>query len=230
MKKNIIVFSAIFLLSVATSCSDYMNDMDIQTGLNEGLVVYLPAFENSGTILKNFGSLGGNAVISNGSITTQGKYGNSLLMPDDTATVYLSTSENLLNKNEITITMWVNPFTLGRLGNSFIYTSNSFRLYWTGSDPFYLNFSIYISAFYDYTSSYEVRFDSWQFIAATYDGSRVKMFVNGKMIFSQASSGTMGTSNSFQIGNFTGMADEIRIYNRALSQDEIKALMDIGME
>ena len=72
----------------------------------------------------------------------------------------------------------------------------------------------------------------WYHIAFTYDGSYLRWFVNGELEAQNSSSGTMdGTiAENLKIGasyvysnTFNGIIDEVRIYNRALSEEEIRA-------
>ena len=53
----------------------------------------------------------------------------------------------------------------------------------------------------------------------TFDGTTLKIFVNGTQIASQAQTGSIATSTQPLAvgGNWQGLIDEIRIYNRALA-------------
>jgi len=70
-------------------------------------------------------------------------------------------------------------------------------------------------------------------LAVTYDGAALRLYVNGVLVSSLAVTGTLPTStNPLQIGGdrfygqfFQGMIDEVRIYNRALTQAEIQSDM-----
>ncbi len=66
----------------------------------------------------------------------------------------------------------------------------------------------------------------WNYIALTYDGSFQKLFVNGSLITDEIISTTINnnTSNLLIGFLFNGIIDELRIYNRSLSADEIKEL------
>ena len=75
--------------------------------------------------------------------------------------------------------------------------------------------------------------NAWSYVSATYDGSNIRLYVNGNQVASvpqtgpiSTSSGVlhMGTNNVFHEG-YTGEMDEVRIYNRALSASEIQADM-----
>jgi hypothetical protein len=76
--------------------------------------------------------------------------------------------------------------------------------------------------------------NSWTHLAATYDGAMVRLYVNGVQVSSHAQTGAISSSaNPVQIGGdtiygqyFQGRIDEVRIYNRALSQAEIQTDMN----
>jgi len=77
-------------------------------------------------------------------------------------------------------------------------------------------------------------FGSWYFFAGTYDGAVIKIFADGVLEGSFSVSGKINTTaNQLQFSRdgtlntyrFKGIIDEPRIYNRALSQDEIRMLM-----
>ncbi len=74
----------------------------------------------------------------------------------------------------------------------------------------------------------------WTHLATTWDGSTVRLYKNGQLMATTFSfSGTlMNSSNAFGIGvnsawdstHFDGLIDEVRFYNRALSEAEISAI------
>jgi len=73
----------------------------------------------------------------------------------------------------------------------------------------------------------------WHLVCATYDGKALRFYADGKEIGTTKATGDMMTSGEAPayIGSakgseeyFTGGIDDVRIYNRALSADEIKKL------
>ena len=74
----------------------------------------------------------------------------------------------------------------------------------------------------------------WTHVALTYDGTIIRLYVNGAQAGSQARTGSIqANSNPLWIGGnspygeyFQGLIDEVRVYNRALSQAEIQTDMN----
>jgi hypothetical protein len=79
--------------------------------------------------------------------------------------------------------------------------------------------------------------DSWSHVAATYDGLTLKLFVDGTLVGSTAKVGSITTSNGvLRIGGnetwgeyFDGIIDEVRVYDRPLSGEEIQTDMLAGV-
>jgi hypothetical protein len=76
--------------------------------------------------------------------------------------------------------------------------------------------------------------NTWVHVAGTYDGSTLRLYVNGGQVATQAATGALTTSNSaLRIGGnsvwgeyLSGSLDDLRIYNRALTAVEIGADMN----
>lgn len=74
--------------------------------------------------------------------------------------------------------------------------------------------------------------NKWFHLAITYDGSSIKLYVNGTLQDSQSATGNIRSSGTgILLGSyqnsywFNGTIDEVRIYNRTLNQTEIQADM-----
>lgn len=72
--------------------------------------------------------------------------------------------------------------------------------------------------------------DCWNYIACTFDGQVQKLYLNGKLVSQQSLSGVViCDTDPLRIGTwwsgdpkfFDGYLDEVRVYNRALSDGEI---------
>ncbi|MEW5805435.1 MAG: LamG-like jellyroll fold domain-containing protein [Patescibacteria group bacterium] len=84
----------------------------------------------------------------------------------------------------------------------------------------------------DYSSSLST--GQWYYVIFTVDGSKLKLFINGQLDRSTLQTVTPAVNNyNVYIGSdssnsyrFDGTIDEVRIYNRALSEAEIKAIYE----
>lgn len=74
--------------------------------------------------------------------------------------------------------------------------------------------------------------NTWYHVAATYDGSNMKIYINGVLDATKAQTGSVNSTGAFNVGylyntsrNFNGKVDEVRVWRRALSQTEISQNM-----
>ncbi|MBW7988904.1 MAG: LamG domain-containing protein [Planctomycetes bacterium] len=71
--------------------------------------------------------------------------------------------------------------------------------------------------------------DLWHHVAGTWDGATQRLYIDGLEIASQVPGGVLGNTSSVEMSSggepFNGMLDEVRIYNRALTQNEIQVIM-----
>ncbi len=99
----------------------------------------------------------------------------------------------------------------------------------------YLRFFGYDSStakgLYDFTSGYSVADGHWHHIAGTFDGATWRLYDNGAVYATKTQSASLSAvSESLQLGyrqtdyEFTGKLDDVTIYNRVLSAEEIGLL------
>ena len=78
---------------------------------------------------------------------------------------------------------------------------------------------------------------TWSHLATTFDGSVLRLYVNGTLASSTTSAGSIATSTGvLRIGGnsvwgewFAGLIDEVRVYNRALSAAEVQQDMQTAV-
>ncbi len=76
----------------------------------------------------------------------------------------------------------------------------------------------------------------WQHVAVSYNGTTATFYVNGVSVGSDTGSPPLSTSANFLIGDravnndrqFDGLIDDVRVYNRALTAEEVKQLYQLG--
>jgi prepilin-type N-terminal cleavage/methylation domain-containing protein len=86
------------------------------------------------------------------------------------------------------------------------------------------------------TSGAGIAAGTWNFVAFTYDGSKLIIYVNGSAIASSTSALWVNTANALNIGSratavslpYNGNIDDLRVYNRVLAPAELQALYNAG--
>jgi hypothetical protein len=225
VKKFCILMPAIISAVIMVSCNDFFDDMNKQANLNKGLVAYWPIVGNS-FYQKDYSGNGNNLNTTNmvSPISQSGKFSTALVFA--TASEYMiyngSIGAGIPSGNEMSFCAWVSNGSNQTVisGSSFSFVINgvySMLFAVGGSSPA-------VSPLFptDY---------SWQYVSGTYDGNNVRLYLNGELASSVPYSGGSLSTTAITLGNgFSGYLDEIRIYNRVLNQDEIKELMNMGVE
>jgi len=89
--------------------------------------------------------------------------------------------------------------------------------------------------YYVYSTTSSVPLTTWSFVVGTYDGKSLKVYINSVLDNSKSVSVTPNTGiqplwiGKGDNGYFHGIIDEVCIYNRALSEEEIRALYEQGV-
>ena len=185
----------------------------------------------SGSTAYDRSGSGNNGTIVDAQVTG-GKVGQAL----DFASTYKYVTANGPNKNTgLSLGAWIFPrqYPAERstiiLGNQYylsLYTDGSLQSYWYGTSP----------EGYHATSAGKIPLNQWSHVFATWDGSKIKLYVNGVLetTVDVTGLGNNPAANSFRIGaessgrQFYGKIDEARVYNRAISADEVKQLYNLG--
>ena len=138
--------------------------------------------------------------------------------------------------DQMTLEMWIKPEKAGwaiiagisRSGN------NSYVVAW--SDQNRVDFNIWNGALetWPFHSLAQLDLDKWYHIAGVYDSSEAIIYINGEEDSKKKFEGVLKhNSENFWMGArksdglpFSGLLDELRLYNRGLSQEEIENNLD----
>ncbi|MFH1648138.1 MAG: LamG domain-containing protein, partial [Patescibacteria group bacterium] len=161
----------------------------------------------------------------------------------DNTNDYITVAHNaLLNiTSAITLEAWINPTSLDSAGswNRVISkgASTQYALATTTASDYGVVFELHlggaIQRFYSYMPP---QLGVWTHVAGTYNGSRVKIYMNGQMVSNNAYTGGIGTTASALIigdwssltRKFDGIIDEVRISNTARTADQIRQTYEVG--
>ena len=127
---------------------------------------------------------------------------------------------------------WVNPSTVNANWRDVIYKGNdNYYLEGTSSNASRPDAGMIAGGSYaDAFGTSALPANTWSYLTETYDGTTLRLYVNGTQVASTAHTGAIATStNPLQIGgdslygqNFAGLIDEVRVYNTALTATQIQ--------
>ena len=173
--------------------------------------------------------------VASGTAWTTGKFGNALVFNGTSAQVTIPDAPSLRLTTAMTLEAWIFP-TSTPIGWRAIVDKNVDGYYlmastdqgnvpgvggnWTNGNRNVFGPSV-------------IPVNAWTHLATTFDGSTIRLFVNGVQVASVAQTAPLSpTTATLQIGAdaypteyFAGLIDEVRIYNRALNVAEIQVDM-----
>ena len=205
----------------------------------DGLTAYYP-FSGNANDESGFNNRG---IVDNPILTTDrfDEIDNAYLFngTDDIIRVLDNSQTHLFD--DFTIMAWVNPYSIK---SQTILRKGSAQ----SETPVLGAYSLSLSATNDYifsvgttTESVQVRFpgyltNQWQFIVGVKEGNNLSLYIDGIKVNEEFITGVMGYDTSlFLIGTrlqlpsstFEGKIDEIRIYDRALNENEIQNTLSV---
>ncbi|PZD97764.1 hypothetical protein DNH61_00420 [Paenibacillus sambharensis] len=202
--------------------------------VNDGILAHL-AFE--GDLTDSLGQLGAGTVTGNKVNNTGGSmtYAQGI---DGQAAVFNGTSgvrlpNGVIDGSVYSVSMWLKPAAITSYTPAFFgaQTADSWislvprggsgdTMLWSGT------------TWYDAVTGIRISTDQWSHVAFTVDNGAVKVYINGVQKFSgtgfpdifKDGTGVFGLGvNYFEDAPYNGLMDELKIYNRALTLEQVQA-------
>jgi len=184
-------------------------------------------------------SNGNNGTLLDGPTWIDGKYGKALGFDGIDDYVLVQDSPSLDATLGITIAAWIYPIQfdgkrsiLGKIDDSNPSTTQAYTLHLLENGELHLNWFDSAGSEHKLTSTTIVDLNKWSYVVGTYDGSYNRLYINGQLIDWSATNGIIrATTAPLRIGMwwstypdyFNGTIDEVTVYNRALSEEEVFA-------
>ena len=226
-------------------------------GADSGLVGWWKFDEGSGTTAGDASGNGNVGTLTGGPTWIAGKVGSGAVVLDGADdSVYLGQPANLdvSSTNAVTVSVWVNPGNLPKrviFSRGGTYTGSISEVYYLSINNSYPDkIDAHISdgtTLLKYSSPVNgVTFNEWQHFVMVWNGNTQSLCVykNGQLLGTCAT--TSGLNIQASTGNyaktaigmdatnsryyFDGSIDDVRVYNRALSEQEITSLYGTGSE
>jgi hypothetical protein len=224
---------ALFVLTPLVTSADF----------SEGLVLNLSFDEGSGDVAEDLSGNGHDGIIDN-PMWVDGKFGKALHFDGAGSGTFVTVeSTDALNVNECTFMAWINAETWD--GTRQI-VGKSVHGGCSGRGPYGL-FSergVFKLRFETESGRADINADlpdteKWLHVAFTNDGEMATIYVDGEIIAEGEIPGTLNTiEDPLRIAQdcerpnnvFAGIIDEVRLWNRALSQDDINILKELNSQ
>jgi concanavalin A-like lectin/glucanase superfamily protein/subtilase family protein/peptidase inhibitor I9 len=182
--------------------------------------------------------------VEGASWTSSGKYGSALDFDGTNDLVKIADSSDLDLTNSFTVEAWANPdsFSAARpLVSKFENpgTGNiGYRLYASAAGaPGIPGAQVANGTVTNIKGSVPLSTGAWSHLALTSDGTNLRFYVNGELAATEVAKAATATAGSLEIGHllpantyFDGRIDEVRLYDKPLSQNQIQADRDEAID
>ncbi len=207
---------------------------------NAGLVGWWQLDEGAGTTTKDSSGNGNDGTLEGNPTVVDGPFGKALAFANQRVTIPASKSLTAdLFKGPFTVTGWINAKRTGNTwqqvfrawrtagnSNDTLFINNDGRLSWRG-----LVNGAWAGGMCE-TAAGVVPADQWTHFAVTGDKTNFRIYVNGALSQTAAWQTTDGSNATYYLGgdpatageSYTGMADELRVYDEVLTVEKIKEI------
>ena len=208
-------------------------------GNTSGLVAAYGFDEVNGSYAEDASGSGNYGTITGAVRVVGGRFGNALKFSGTSSSpnwVTVQNSASLPSSSAMTLEAWVYPTTwvsgtstvvmkqqpnAGSYGEAYLLAANN-----GANQPMS---AILAGSEVAIGGNMQIPLNQWTHLATTYDGQYQYLYVNGVLVSTLPQTGAVNTSsgvlqiggNSLWGGYFQGYIDEVRIYNRALTNDQI---------
>jgi hypothetical protein len=198
--------------------------------------------EGAGTVAADTSGNGNDGTLEGDPTFVDGQFGYALAFEASRVTIPASdTLTDGLFLGSFTLVAWINPTRTGNTwqqifrsiktngeSNDTLFINNNGRLSWRGRVD-----RAWVEGMCETTSGVAAT-DQWTHVAIVGDGTYFRIYVNGSLSRQSAFQTTDGTNATYYIGgdpatseeSYTGLIDDIRVFNNAMRLDDIRSAME----
>ncbi len=203
-----------------------------------GLVGHWTLDNTSDGTAADSSGLGNEGIVQGNPQAVVGPSGNALQFNGSSDLIQVNDAPTLDSTDQITIATWIRPETNGTqyaIKKGQYDKTDGFELSLSTNGHYFVRFNQATggnSHRLDSTATYPTDGNTWVHLVATYDGSTIKIYINGVLDATKNSTFSIGANNlALGIGAqddglrpLDGALDDVRIYSRSLSDIEVQAL------
>ena len=205
-----------------------------------GLIGYWNFDEDSGTIAHDTSGSGYNGVVS-GATWTTGKINSALTFNGTTNDVI---TPNIALGNTFSVSVWVNPTVSVESSYARIAETEYAPGFYLGTNATGTGYKWVVNGGSGTTGSCGAGYgcaeggvvtSGWHLVTATFDGTTAKLYVDDALVGGDTFSAPSNTNLPLYIGRYyaaslagwNGAIDEVRLYNRALSNADVSTIYNL---
>ena len=234
MRSLILVYVAVGLIMLSSI---------VNAQVDETLVLYYPFDEGSGDEARDSSQYGNDGVMEPAADWVDGKFGGAIQITVGAGHVKITPTDSLhgdILVESFTLTAFIKPAlsdTWGHIwrshpvsgsGHNTLFVNNTGFMSWRGM----------VGAAWTTlceSTPGSILADEWQHVAVVSDGENFRIYIDGEMAVESAFSETDGAIQTFYVGgdglseDYTGAIDEVTVWSRTLTQEEIGVLSSDGL-
>ena len=196
-------------------------------------------FEGSGNTLEDISGTGNNGDLGSAQRVDNGKFGKAIRFATNTDSASVPGSDSLTFEGDVTVAAWIHPESLStgdtwpEFENRVIYTDQLNLDVLHAKGRFEIkNPDAWIGT---PAAGGELAVGEWHHILGTYDANAqlASHYVNGKLIGTAAPPAIQVAQSALRFGHMgiqcmVGSLDEVRLYERAFSEDDVQELFQFS--
>ncbi|MBI2084031.1 MAG: LamG domain-containing protein [Candidatus Aenigmarchaeota archaeon] len=189
------------------------------------------AYKNNGTMINATAA----ACFTNNACPTWigGKFGNATSY-DGIGDLTNISGVTQFNSTSFSVALWVNPNSTrvqGIIAKTSVPINQRWRIFMSDTSG-NIEFDAQPTDLGNAATTTPIQTETWYFLAGTYDGTNARLYVDGSLIATQAASAMYNNNTNHievapsETARFNGTIDEVMLFNRVLSTDEIQFIYE----
>jgi hypothetical protein len=205
-----------------------------------GLVAAYGFEETTGNTVQDASGTGNTGTVAGATRVTTGRNGRALSFNGSGDNVLIPDAPSLRLASQMTLEAWVYPATLGSQWRTVMLKEQTggaaYGLYanTNGKRP---EAVAWVPAELESRGTASLATNAWTHLAATYDGTTLRFFINGAQVSTKAGAGRLvAATGPLRLGGnsvwgewFSGRLDDVRVYDRVLSASQIATDMSTAV-
>lgn len=182
-------------------------------------------FEGSGDVIIDSSGNGNEAPIKNGQRVADAERGGSVLYADGSAfTISTASSLNGFDASlPFSVSFWLKPAHFENYNQHIGPGWDQFKFYSNVDGGIHVGI-VESERFIPTNLNETLEPDKWQMLTYTYSNGEARFYRNGQLIYGAGNITAPQQWDSFQLFKISGLLDDVRVYNCALSDDEVGVL------